>query len=294
MELFRALAVLAEPPDRAGAARVAEALGLGELPGASEYADVFVFRLYPYASVYAGPEGMMGGAARDRVAGFLAALGHEVPGEPDHLALLLGAYARLAEAEGAARDERGRESWRGARRAFLWEHLLSWLPVYLDKLDRVAPPFYRRWGETLRAALDAEAAELGAPGALPLHLREAPTMADPRAASSEEFLKSLLAPARSGVILLRDDIARAARESGYGVRAGERLFALRSLVGQDAPGTLSRLASEADAWRALHLRRRDAHGAVADWWAGRANATARLLRELAAEAEAAEATKDGG
>jgi TorA maturation chaperone TorD len=283
MELFRALAVFVEPPERAGAARVAEALGLGEVPTAADYADVFVFRLYPYASVYLGAEGMLGGEARERVAGFLAALGQQVPPEPDHLALMLGAYASLAEAEGAAGEERRRASLRGARRAFLWEHLLSWLPVYLDKLEQVAPPFYRAWGRTLGAALDAEAEELGAATGLPLHLREAAALADPRESSAEEFLKTLLAPARTGVILLRDDIAHAARELGSGVRAGERLFALRSLVGQDAAGALARLASEADAWVALHRRRRDAHGRVADWWAARAASTAKLLNELAAE-----------
>src|SRR5215207_7052333 len=122
MELFRALAVLVEPPDRPGAARVAEALGLGELPEASAYTDLFVFQLYPYASVYAGVEGMLGGEARDRVAGFMAALGHDVPAEPDHLALLLGAYAGLAEAEQGESDERRRGRVRGARRALLWEH----------------------------------------------------------------------------------------------------------------------------------------------------------------------------
>ena len=286
MEIFRALAVLAEPPDRAGAARVAEALGLGAVPEVSAYTDVFVFRLYPYASVYLGAEGMLGGEARDRVAGFLAALGREVPAEPDHLALMLGAYASLAEAEGAAEPGgRPRASLRAARRAFLWEHLLSWLPVYLDKLEQFAPPFYRAWGRMLGAALDAEAEELGRQDSLPLHLREAAALADPRESSSEEFLKSLLAPARAGFILLRDDIARAARELGTGVRAGERLFALRSLMGQDASAALARLAEEADAWTALHRRRRAAHGHVADWWADRAASTATLLRELAADAD---------
>ncbi|HEX8499794.1 MAG TPA: molecular chaperone TorD family protein [Pyrinomonadaceae bacterium] len=285
MELFRALAVLAEPPERAGAARVAGALGLGALPSAAEYTDVFVFRLYPYASVYLGPEGMLGGEARDRVAGFLAALGQAVPQEPDHLALMLGAYAWLAEAEESAAGARARDSLRSARRAFLWEHLLSWLPVYLDKLEQVAAPFYRNWGRTLRAALDAEAEALGAPDALPLHLREAAALADPRAASAEEFLTTVLAPARTGMILLRDDIARAARDLGTGVRAGERLYALRSLMGQDAAGTLSCLATEADAWAALHRRRTTAHGRVAGWWAERADATAKLLHELAAQAK---------
>jgi TorA maturation chaperone TorD len=286
MELLRALAVLVEPPSRPGAARVAEALGLGELPEASAYTDLFVFQLYPYASVYVGAEGMLGGEARDRVAGFLSALGHAIPPEPDHLALLLGAYAGLAEAEGLAADARRRDSLRRARRALLWEHLLSWLPVYLDKVARVAPPFYRRWAETLRAALDAEAQELGAPGTLPLHLREALAVEDPRHSDTpEEFLTTLLAPARSGFILVRDDLARAARELGAGVRAGERRFALRSLAGQDAPGTFAWLAAEAEAWAVLHRRRRDAHGPLADWWAARAASTAQLLRELSADAD---------
>src|SRR3712207_5397944 len=125
MELFRALAVLVEPPGRPGVARVAEALGLGAVPEASAYTELFVFRLYPYASVYVGAEGMLGGEARDRVAGFLAALGHEVPAEPDHLALLLGAYAGLCEAERDGPEGPRRGCVRGARRAMPWEHPLS-------------------------------------------------------------------------------------------------------------------------------------------------------------------------
>ncbi|HKG13906.1 MAG TPA: molecular chaperone TorD family protein [Pyrinomonadaceae bacterium] len=285
MELFRALAVFVEPPERAGVGRVAEALGLGPVPESSAYTDTFVFQLYPYASVYLGDEGMLGGEARDRVAGFLKALGREPPHEPDHLATMLGAYASLCESEDAAGEARAREHFRGARRAFLWEHLLSWLPVYLDKLERVAPSFYKNWAGLLREALDAEVESLGAQEALPLHLREAREVADPRTSSSEEFLKTLLAPARSGLVLVRDDLARAARELGAGVRAGERAFALRSLVGQDAAATLSWLAAEADAWESLHLRRRTAHGRVAEWWAARAASTATLMRGLRGDAD---------
>ena len=60
MELFRALAIFAEPPT-VKSARVAEALELGEVPGADEYTEAFIFQLYPYASVYLGAEGMIGG-----------------------------------------------------------------------------------------------------------------------------------------------------------------------------------------------------------------------------------------
>ena len=264
MELLRALAALAEPPDRAGAEQLAAALGLGPLPAPSEHTEVFVFQLAPYASAYLGAEGMLGGEARDRVAGFWRALSQTPPAEADHLTLMLALYARLAEFEAGEADASRREGWRRARKAFLWEHLLSWLPVYLDKLAGLAPPFYRRWGELLTKALLEEAATLGAQEELPLHLREAPALAaDASAQGAEDFLQSLLAPARSGIILTRADLSRAARTLGTGARAGERKFILKALLNQDAAGVFGWLADEAEAWTRLHHARRAAYGEVA-------------------------------
>lgn len=328
MELFRALAVFAEPPEGPEVARLAALLNLGEPPSASEYTETFVFRLYPYASVYLGAEGMLGGEARARVAGFLAALGETPPPEPDHLSTLLATYARLSathESEDAVGDERRAETdeeraeaderraegdeWPAeedgrstegderrtegdesgarrraglsvARKAFLWEHLLSWLPVYLGRVAEVAPPFYRRWAELLLSALVEEARACGPPHSLPLHLREATPPADPRAESAEEFISSLLAPARSGLVITRDDLARAARSLGTSARAGERRFVLKSLMGQDAGGVLAWLSQEASRQSARHAARRDAFGPVAEWWAARSSVTASLLREL--------------
>lgn len=282
MEIFRALAVLAESPEGGGAARVAAALGLCEPAGAGEHTEMFVFQLYPYASVYLGAEGMVGGEARDRVAGFLAALGLEPPAEADHLALMLAAYARLAELDEDAREAGGaRANWRGARRAFLWEHLLCWLPAYLDKLAELAPPFYRGWGGLLRDALATEAHALGPPpAALALHLREAPQFVAPGEEGAEEFLRSLLAPARTGMILTRADLGRAARALGLGARAGGRVFTLKSLLGQDAAAVLGWLAAEADAWAARHAARRELLGHAAAWWESRATATAEALRNI--------------
>jgi hypothetical protein len=294
MELFRALAALAEPPSGGGGAgRLSEALGLGAPPTASEYAEVFVFQLYPYASVYLGAEGMMGGEARERVAGFWRALGQTPPAEADHLSTLLSLYARLVELEEAEGSAPRREGWRGARKALLWEHLLSWLFVYLQKLSEVAPPFYRGWGELLTGALLAEASAVGAQDALPAHLREAGALTDPRGSPVEEFLQTLLAPARSGMILVRSDLGRAARSLGLGARAGERKFTLKSLLGQDAAGVLGWLAVEASAWAARHRARRSALGAVAEWWESRAAESAALLGELAEEARE-DAAASGG
>ena len=78
------------------------ALGLDPVSDA-EHTDAFVLNCPPYASIYLGPQGAIGGEGADRVAGFWRAIGITPPAEPDHLAALLGLYARLGEAAAGAR-----------------------------------------------------------------------------------------------------------------------------------------------------------------------------------------------
>ena len=276
--------MFAEPVGE-GSERVAEALELGPLPSESEYTDTFLFQLYPYASVYLGAEGMMGGEARDRVAGFWRALGFAPPAEPDHLSVMLALYAELAGLEEKEPDEKMRERLRHARTAFLWEHLLSWLPVYLHKLSRIASPFYRKWGETLSAALVEELEAMDVPRQLPLQLRSQHCLFDPREQGAEEFLQSLLAPARSGMILTRADLSRAARSLGLGLRAGERKFALRSLFNQNPQGVMKWLLGEASEWREHHRRSVPTLGAIAAAWLEKTEKASVLLEELKLSAE---------
>jgi TorA maturation chaperone TorD len=284
MELFRALATFAEPALKTSA-RVAEALELGELPAESEYTETFIFQLYPYASVYLGAEGMMGGDARDLIAGFWRALGLTPPAEPDHLSVMLALYAELVEREEAERDAASSERWRHTRKAFLWEHLLSWLPVYLRKLDDIATPFYRKWGDTLREALVEEIEAVGMPAQLPLHLRATPGLLDPREHETEEFLQSSLAPARSGMILVRADLARAGRKLGLGVRMGERKFILKSLFNQNPQAVLAWLLEENARWQERHRQNQQSFGAIASAWLAKTEAAAKLLEELKKSAE---------
>jgi hypothetical protein len=274
MELFRALGVLSERP-APGTEVVARALGLGGAASAVEHTQLFQLELTPYASVYLGDEGMLGGEARDRVAGFWRALGLVPPAEPDHLAALLGLYATLAE----------RETPGEARRALLWEHLLSWLPPYLEKAEQIGAPVYRAWARLLREGLLAEAERFPAGGLLPLQLRLAAPVSDPRADGLEALLASLLAPVRSGLVLVRSDLARAAYALGLGLRHGERRFVLRALLAQDAPGTLRWLAGEAERWTERHRRLTDELAPVPDFWAVRAERTGRLLTDLVATTE---------
>jgi TorA maturation chaperone TorD len=261
----RALGALCEPPAPAHA-RIAAALELPREPRDDEYADVFLFQLYPYASVYLGGEGKLGGEARDRVAGFWRALGLVPPPEPDHLAALLGLYAGLVE----------RQAPREWRRALLWEHLLSWTTPYLAKLGEIAPAPYRRWAELLREALDAEVEEVGPLPVEPLAHREAPALDRPAAIGGAAFLVQLLAPARTGFILVRDDLVAAGRELGLGLRVAERRYVLESLLAQDAPATLRWLSAYGERWSGLH---------VDGFWRERAAAGAAQLAGAAREAE---------
>jgi len=281
MELFRALGALAEAPGPEQV-RLAGILGLPDRPDPAEFTELFILQLYPYASVYLDGEGMLGGEARDRVAGFWRALGRTPPPEPDHLAVLLALYAALGDHEDGESDPARRLLWKEARGALLWEHLASWLPPYLEKLADLAPPCYRAWGAMLGEALRAELASCGTPDVLPLQLREAPPLPDPREAGAPAFLQGLLAPVRSGAVLTRADLARAARHTGLGLRMGERRFALDALLSQDPAGTLAWLESEVRAWAPRYRRWQDVAGPIAAFWEARAGAAADLLAALAA------------
>jgi TorA maturation chaperone TorD len=275
-ELIRSLATLAEPPG-AATTRIAELLRLGAAPAPSEYDDLFLFQLYPFASVYLGPEGMMGGEARDRIAGFWRILDQTPPPEADHLAVILALYARLCELEAEASDPASRERWGHLRTTYLWEHVMSWLPVYLEKLHQLAPPFYRAWAELLREVLRQEIQALGQPEVLPLHLREAPALPDPVDGGAEEWLSALLSPVRTGVILARDDLRRAGRDLQLASRVAERRHALKALLGQDPAATLEWLAAEATAWQERHRSLQSLSGSIAEFWAERAAATAQRI-----------------
>ncbi len=283
MELFRALAAFAEPP--AGEhARLARVLGLPVIPSQAEYTEVFLFQLYPYASVYLGEEGMMGGDARDRAAGVWRVLKQAPPAEPDHLASLLALYATLAEWEEVESDPAGRLLRRQTRKAFLWEHLTCWLFPYLDTMEEMASPVYRAWAQLLRRALLAEIDDLGPPDALPLHLRHAPGLPHPGEHGRDAFLGGLLAPVRSGLILTRADLARGASDLGLGIRLGERKFALQGLLAQDPQAILGWLAAHAHGWAGRHRGVIGDTGDVGRFWTQRAESTATMLRDLRAQA----------
>ena len=268
-EVFRALGALCEAPDPAHAG-LAAALGLPPPPGAATCTDVFMFQLMPYAAPYLSPDGMLGGETGDRVAGCWRALGLSPPAEPDHLAALLGLYAALGEREHAQHGYGRKAAYRDARRAVLWEHLLTWVPAYTRAMTGLPSSFHAAWARLLREALLEEAQALPPPPAQPLHLRDVPDL--PRA-GSDDFVRGLLAPVRSGLLITRRGLADAAAEMGLASRAGGRAFILRALIDTDREATFGWLAGRAAWWAARHRADHPPLGGVARHWHARAQAS---------------------
>lgn len=273
-DLVRALAgVVAGAPD----AQTCRLLELPPPPGAAAHTEVFVLETHPYASVHLGAEGMIGGEAGDRVAGFWRALGMVPPAEADHLAALLGLYSALgAEEIALPAGERRRAAVASARAALLWEHLAPWVPVHLATVARVGDEFHRAWAVLAADTLGAEADAVAARAELPTALAAAPPPLT--LGSRQELVDGVLSPVRSGIVVTRADLVRCGRELGLGVRRGERRFTLDALVDQDPAGVLVWLGELATEWSDMHGEwHLGALGPVGCWWARRARATAEML-----------------
>jgi hypothetical protein len=276
-ELLRALGAVADSP--AAARAVAGPLGLAPVSDA-EHTEGFVLNCPPYASVYLGPDGALGGEGADRAAGFWRAIAIPAPAEPDHLAALLALYASLGEATDQARRPATAQALTRSRYHLFAEHLWPWLPGYLDAVTDLGVPSLTAWAELSRRAVTAEFSTQPAWPSLPLALRAAPRDTWD-GLGPVGLADALTTPVRSGFILTRHRLAAGAGEAGVGHRIGERRYALRAMFGQDPRAILAWAAQEALRWQRRQARRA-ASDQVARWWASRAGRTGRLLRERAA------------
>ena len=208
-ELLRALGAVADSP--AAARAVAAPLGLAPLTDA-EHTDVFVLNCPPYASVYLGPDGALGGEGADRAAGFWRAIAVSPPAEPDHLTALLALYASLGEAAAEARRPATRQALTRSRQGLFAEHLWPWLPAYLDAVAELAVPALTAWAELARRAMAAEFSAQPAWPRLPLALRAAPG----DIGEGRRLVDALTTPVRSGIIVTRRRLAAGAGKPAWG------------------------------------------------------------------------------
>ncbi len=309
-ELLRVLAACCEEPGHeepgheddgpSGIAALGELVGLTGSPDRATHTELFVLELPPHASIYLSHDGMLGGKAAASVGGFWRALGIPVPREPDHLSALLALYASLLEAEDRQAEVARRDALGRARATLLFEHLLSWLPLYLPVVARRAGGFYASWASLLEEVITAEADELfcapaGHPaalgttarGLLPEGLRGPPDPPTPEE-GGRQFVSALLTPVRSGMLLTRTDLAGLARQIGAGLRMGERRFMLENLLDQYPAEVICWIREQAGSFETLHASRLPVLGYLVAAWRDRAAATGSVLEATARRLIAAE------
>jgi len=268
-ELIRGLGALCERPDRTSEL-IADALNLPE-PDAVDHTDLFVQQLPPYASVYLDDAGKIGGQARDRVAGFWRAMRLTPPPEPDHLASLLFLWASISDQVVSERDPERRSLLEHAAMTLVREHVASWLPPYLTRVVELAER-YEPWAGLVADVVEDTLVTARSTDALPVHLAVEPRSLE----GPHDLVAFLLTPIRSGMVLTRADLKRAAGELELAMRIGERAFVLRSLLEQDAGAMTEWMADEARRQADLYASASVAPE-IAAVWSRRATRTRELI-----------------
>ena len=278
-ELMRALGLCLERPAEVHA-RLAECLELGPPPTAKDHMHVLVCSLCPYASVYLDTGGLIGGRARARIGAFLRAMEAPSLEEPDHLGTLLMTWSHIWRWQDEEEDDELRALYQRLEKELFWEHIASFAPAYLSAVEECGVEFYARWAERLLRFVQERAQSLGEADALPQHLAMAPPLAELGMPEAIDNFEALLAPVRSGIIVVRDELLDHARARGLGRDVRDRAGVLHQLLQEDLRESLAWLAARSARWADLH--REQPFGFVSKEWATRAARTRDFL-EAAAE-----------
>lgn len=275
MHLFPPLGEIIEAPGLEQA-RIARMLGLPGDVSRRDFTNLFVIQLFPYASIYLSPDGLAGGAVRDRIGEYWKILGWPAPAEPDHASSLLKSYGTLHP---AYRGEYiSSDVAQQSRPFFFWDAVASWMPMYLLRVQEIGSELYRTWATVTSDVIEAEAAQHGAPEVLPVYLRNAPL--PPSIDNPAEFVDALFAPVMSGVILTRSDLGRCAAANGLTVRMADRRHTLKLLISEKPRGVCPWLRGEIARQTEKIEQMANVLAPVRDHWSERARAFAALMHKF--------------
>jgi hypothetical protein len=188
---------------------------------AAEHHRLLGLQVPPYAGVFLDDEGQIGGAPAALVlalhgrAGLPAPLAGE---EADHVGHALTLLARLS-----GRPELEAET--------LDRALLPWLPWLVEVVERHGGPFHRTVAAlTLELALDHRRGLVLPPALDPPLAHGGPDPVHEPSAGLRDVAAFLVAPARSGLYIARDDVRRMAAADRLPTGFGGRADALETLL----------------------------------------------------------------
>ncbi|MEZ4700212.1 MAG: molecular chaperone TorD family protein [Rhodothermales bacterium] len=267
---------------------------------AARYQRFIGFNVLPFASVYLEAEGQLGGRVSTEALDHYAASGFTPPADapaPDHVAVELAFMSRLsafrAEALKAGAQPAA-DRWGERLQAFMTDHVLHWMPIFLLSLRRQEDDRYAVLADMLlEVVLDHHAALPPVSPAAQARPEAPDLMARPET-TLKDIAVYVTRPVWSGLFVARDDIGRLGRTLGAPIGFGDRgqimtnLF--RSAVSYD------RLNALLDALRYLVDSQRFALEAISEAyptqgvadavtpWVERLRGTSRLIDALASGA----------
>jgi TorA maturation chaperone TorD len=205
---------------------------------AADHQFVFGLSVPPYEGAFLDPRGDVGGPLNDRLRDAYAALGvaNDPRGEgAEHLATQLRAlgFASASEAE-LLRSGRDADVAALERRVrdFLDRHLLRWLPSFAAAVRGSGRPLPMGIIDQIVDVVVGHRSELGESRdeELSLDLEGEPLDLDDESVGVREIAAALAVPARVGLLLGRDDIARVGRRHRVPRGFGERRTLMHNLL----------------------------------------------------------------
>lgn len=203
---------------------------------AADHQHLFGFNVFPYASVFLDPDGLLGGPVAEavglhfRTAGFDIDLNQEGADHVGHTLAFLG-FLAAAEAD-AWEDNRPDEAARmqAHARRFIDAHLLPWLPAFVEALQRQQVPFYPHLAGLTEALVLDHRALLGSTVEAVHALAPPPALLDDEKTGLKDIAAYLATPPWSGFFLSRDDIGRLGRAENLPRGFGDRRLMLGNLL----------------------------------------------------------------
>ena len=252
---------------------------------AAENETMFGFNVYPFASLFLEPDGMLGGETTQQIRAFTSRLGFDVGRDanaPDHVAAELRILATLTKRNPLNEDSIAE---------FIDQHLFSWLPAFVTAVHGESNDFYTEVADMMleqivdhRRSLSAESKTHEINSGLEERL-----LSDPDT-GIHEITDFLTSPARCGFFLSRSTIAGIAQGSklphGFGGRSQMMATLLRSASAYDGLDFVVCAIDDVidrnrSSWEKLSETGLESAQIWSDNWQTRLNRTSRMLEQMA-------------